>query len=144
MSKLRLVTSLLVAVALLVGGCSAEPESIEPLTDGERERLVEIVLAVPEVSEQVEKGSLYELEVKWVALVQEGSEVVDWGVLTDEEVEMGIPHGFLSSVTIYPGVLVHFLSPERLQYVVVVDLDEEEVMHVEMVPINPVEGLTLP
>jgi len=38
-SKLRLVTSLLVVVALLVGGCSAEPESIESLTDGERDWL---------------------------------------------------------------------------------------------------------
>jgi hypothetical protein len=143
-NRLWLVTSLIVVAALLTGGCTAKPKSIEPLTDEERDRLVEIALDVPEVSEQVEKATAYKLEVKWVALVHKGLEVVDWGILTDEEAEMGIPQGFLSSFTIYPGVLVRLLSPERLQFIVAVDLDEEKVMHVEMVPINPTAGLMLP
>ena len=142
MKKLWLLISLIVVAALLVGGCIAKPKGVEPLTDEERDRLVEIALDVPEVSEQMEKATAYKLEVKWVALVYKGSEVVDWGVLTDEEAETGVPQGFLSSFTIYPGVLVRFLSPERLQFIVVVNLDEEEVTHVEKVPINPIEGLT--
>ena len=144
MSKLWLVISLLVVMALLVGGCNAKPKELTPLTDEQRERLVEIALDVPEVSDQVAKSAVYNLEVKWVAVARKGSEVEDWGVLTDEEAEMGIPQGFLSPVTIYPGVLFRFLSPERLQFIVVVDLDKEKVVYIEMVPINPMEILTLP
>ena len=91
----------------------------------------------------VQEDGRIETEVKWVALVHQGSEVVDLGILTDEEAEMGIPHGFLSSFTIYPGVLFRFSSPERLQFIVAVDLGEGKVMHVELMPADPMAGIAV-
>jgi hypothetical protein len=143
MSKLWSITSLLVIAVLFVAGCNAKPQEVKPLTDEQKDRLVEIALKAPEISEQMEKAAIYQSEVKWVALARKGEEIVNWTVLTDEEVEMGIPHGFASSVTIYPGVLFRFSSPERMQFIVAIDLEDEKVMYVEMMPDNQLEDLAL-
>jgi hypothetical protein len=144
MNRPRLIIiGLLVVAALLTSGCAPKPKSLEPLTDEEWDRMVEIALDVPEVSEQLEKALTYKLEVKWVAISKRGGEVVDWGVLTDEEVEIGIPHGFLSSFNIYPGVLVHCLEPDEVCWVVAVDLDRGEVVHVDQISTDPMTGLAV-
>ena len=136
MKGLWLVTSLLM-VALLAGGCVGKSKDMGPLTDEEKDRLIEIALDVPEVSDQLVEASVYKVEVRWVALYRRGSEVVEWAVLTDEEVEAGIHQGFLASFTIYPGVLISFGESQELYCMVAIDLDAGKVMHVELVPARP-------
>ena len=155
--RLWLAVSLLVALALLVGGCTgpppeerasppANPEALENprwfsdslrwLTDDEKDRLIEIALNTPEALRQLEKESLYKTEVNWMAMNNS-----TWWKLDYEAVESGIPAYIPQSAVFYSHVLIRFGEPERWQVMVAVDLDTEKVVLVEE---NPARNGTTP
>ena len=136
-NRLWLAASLLVILALLVGGCAGQPKSIKPLTDNEKNRLIEIALNTPEASAWLEKESTYKADVRWIAIRWENSKAVGWAVLDYEDIADGTPPQFVwESATIYPRVLIRFGEPERTHVMVAIDRDTEQVVLVERLPVK--------
>ena len=143
---LWLATSLLVVVALLVGGCVGHSKGIKPLTDDEKDRLVEIALNTPEALRYLENESKYEIEVTWVALGWKNSKAGEWHPLDYEEIADGnLPSDRLilaESVTIHPQVYIRVGEPVRMSISVAFDRETEKVVHVELLPGRPTAGPT--
>jgi len=138
-----LAASLLVIVALLVGGCASK--GIKPLTDSEKDRLREIALNTPEVSEKLEGAKAYKIEVSWIAIDWHNSEAVAWASLDYEDIADGNPPQFVSeSATIYPLVLIRFGEPEQTLVMVAIDRDMEKVVLVEELQGGPVRPTKTP
>jgi len=133
--RLWLATSLLVIGVLLGGGCTGHSKVIEPLTDNEKDRLIEIALNTPKASAWLEKESIYKVDVRWIAITWGNSRAVGWSVLDYEEVADGKPPPYISeSAIIYPSFLVRFGEPEHTLVVVAIDRDTEEVVLVQECP----------
>lgn len=142
--RLWLVTSLLVIVALLVGGCG-HPKGIKPLTDKEKDSFIEIALNTPEALRYLENESKYEIEVKWVALGWKDSRATRWRPLNYEEIADGnLPEDILGSesMTIHPQVYIRVGEPIRMFISVAFDRDTQEVVHVELLPGRGTPGPT--
>ena len=143
--RLWLAASLLVIMALLVGGCG-QPKGIKPLTDKEKDRFIEIALNTPEALRYLENESKYEIEVRWVALGWEDSKATEWHPLDYEEIADGnLPSDVLylsQTVTIHPEVYIRVGEPVRLSISVAFDRDTQEVVHLELLPGRLTRGLT--
>ena len=154
--KFWVVASLMVAVAVLAGGCTGHPEGIKSLrwlTDAEKDRVVEIALGTPEASRQLEKESQYETSLSWIAIVWNGSghEYSEWRAFDYETVETGIPRGIVDvtpegypekivmvgvpeSAELYSLVTINFGEPPRWQASVAVNPDTGKVALVQENP----------
>ncbi|MFC1928032.1 hypothetical protein ACFLXK_00330 [Chloroflexota bacterium] len=136
-NRLWLAASLLVIMALLVSGCG-NPKGIKPLTDKEKDRLIEIALDTPEALRYLKNESKYEIEVRWVALGWNDSKASSWHPMDYEEIADGnLPSDrrYLSErVTIHPEVYIRVGEPVRMFISVAFDRDAEEVVHVELLP----------
>jgi len=145
--RLWLVASLLVMVALLVGGCaapSAEPvpnpqpapasevlpaehpkgmKSLRLLADEEKVKVVEIALKTPEaVKAQTEYG-YNETKLRWIAIVWKNSEYSEWWGLnydwsTDPNFSL-VP----GAAEYYSEVVINFGQPPQWQVYVAVNPD---------------------
>jgi len=132
---LWVAASLLVVIVLLVGSCTGHSKVIEPLTDNEKGRLIEIALNTPKASAWLEKESIYKVDVRWIAIVWGNSRAVRWSTLDYEQVADGKPPPYISeSAIIYPSVLVRFGEPEHTLVMVAIDRDTEEIVLVQECP----------
>ena len=143
--RLWLATSLLVVMAVLVGGCTGHPKgmkSLRELTDSEKERVIEIALNTPEALKWREKQRYYDTSLDWVAMVWDGSEYeysewrwIDYEWEADENLKY-VPE----AAVFYPLVTIWFVSPRRwvilVRWViqVAVDLETEKVVLVHEYP----------
>lgn len=73
------------------GGCAGHPKGIKPLTDSEKDRLIQVALYTPEVSKWLEGQTIYKAEVSWVAIDWRNSKAVGWARLDYEEIADGNP-----------------------------------------------------
>ena len=134
--RLWLIISLLVAASLLVGGCTSK--AIKPLTDNEKDAMIQIALAHPEVSKWLETADVYSIEVGWSAVGWNNSEATGWARLEYEEIADGnLPSdkAFPSRTTsIYPDVHVRVGEPARLHLHVAFDREKKEVVAIQLMP----------
>lgn len=118
--RLWLAASLLVALALLVGGCAGEapelrpspvpvsgvipaehptdfPENLRWLTDEEKARAVEMALGTPAASEWRQNESVYTASIGWIALTpgSPGEGYSGYRRFEYEIVAEGIPRGVI-------------------------------------------------
>ena len=132
-----MATSLLIAMALLVGGCTGHPKGMKSpreLTEGEKDRVMEIALNTPQASKWRTKESKYKTGLRWIAVVWENSEASEWLSL-DYEWEADENYQFIpESAIIYPEVIICFGEPRQWIVQVAVDLDTEKVVLVEEYP----------
>jgi len=136
--KTWLVVSLLVIVALLVGGCAGHPEGLKnprELTNSEKDKIVEIALNTPEALRQLETENKYKItDVDWLAIVWDNSQWssylhIDSEWETDPNLKL-VPE----SAAFYPVVSIRFGEPEQWLVAVAVDLDTEKVALVQEYP----------
>ena len=131
--RLWLVASLLVVMALLVGGCAGHPKgmkSLRWLTEEEKEKVIEIALNTPEAKEAKEKYGVYRMGFSWVAIKNNesgGSNL--WGF--DYEMVDNIPENIPRDTEFYSRVEIYFGEPEQLLMTIAVDLDTEKAIHVD-------------
>jgi len=127
--RLWLVASLLVVVALLVGGCRESspeqqpspvsavlpaehptdfPKNLRWLTEEEKDRVIKIALSTPVAVEWQQKESQYKTSIGWIALEPnpEGEGYSGYWQFEYDIVEKGIPRGTVDVTP--PG------SPEKM------------------------------
>ena len=135
-NRLWVVTSLLVIVALLVGGCASK--GIKPLTDEEKSTMIEVALAHPEVSKWLETADVYSTEVGWSAVGWNDSRATGWAHLEYEEIADGnLPSDrtFPSeSTSIHPDVHIRVGEPAGKHIHVAFDRETREVVAVQLMP----------
>jgi hypothetical protein len=136
------ISSLTVLVAVLVSsfvGCTRK--GIKPLTDDEKDVMIEIALNHPDVVKWLGEPDTYKTEVGWIALGWNDGEATGWARLEYEEIADGnLPSDrtFPSeTVTINPGVLIRVGEPERKHILAAFDRETKEIVHVEPLPILP-------
>lgn len=139
--RLWLAVSLLVVMALLVGGCAGQPEgmkSLRWLTEAEKAKVIEIALNTPQALKQLEKYSQYKTDLSWIAIVWDNSEYSEyWGLdyeWVEEEILPPLPKDM-------PLVVVMSTVPESAEFYsrVVINLGEPPQWQV-MAAINPDTG----
>jgi hypothetical protein len=142
--RLWLAISLLIIIALIVGGCASK--DIEPLTNSEETAMIEIALAHPEVSKWLETADVYQTEVGWAVVGWNDSEATGWARLEYEEIADGnLPSDRVfpsESVTINPDVHISVGEPARLHLHVAFDRESKEVVAVQLMPGRPTAGPT--
>ena len=140
--KLYFVASLLVVVALVTGGCASK--GIKPLTDDEKDTMIEIALNRPEVSKWLETADKYTTEVGWVAIGWSNGKATGWSRLDYEEIADGnLPSDITypaQTVTIHPRVNIRVGEPVRLFIYVAFDRETKEVVDVQLAPGRPTAG----
>ena len=143
---LWVVVCLLVVITLVVGGCTSK--AIKPLSEDEKETMVQIALAHPDVSKWLETGDVYSTEAGWVVIAWEGSQVVGWYRVDYEDIKNGKPPSDIAyvtdDVTINPQVYIRVGEPVSLFISVICDRDREEVLAIELQPGRPTAGPTPP
>lgn len=141
---LWLVISLLVVVTLLVDGCASK--AIKPLTDDEKNEMVEMALAHPEVSKWLDEADVYSTEVGWVVIAWEDSRAVGWYRMDYEDIKDGEPPSDIAyvtdDVTINLQLYIRVGEPTRLFISVIFNQDKKEVLAVELQPGRPTAGPT--
>ena len=143
--RLWLAAILLLVVVLIVVGCG-NPKDIKPLTNDEKNAMIEIALAHPEVSKWLETDEVYQTEVGWSAVGWNDSEATGWARLEYEEIADGnLPSDrtFPSySTSIHPDVHVRVGEPAGKHIHVAFDLEMKEVVAVQLMPGRPTAGPT--
>jgi len=137
--RLCLAASLLVVVALLVGGCAGHPEgmkSLRWLTDAEKDKVIEIALNTHEAKKAREEYGAYETYLSWVAIVWDSSEYeysewrgIDYDWETDENLKLVTP-----TAEFYSRVVINFGEPPQWQVMVAVNPDTGKVVLVQENP----------
>jgi len=132
--------SLLVVVALLMGGCAGHPKgmkSLRWLTDDEKDRVIEIALNSPKALEWRRRESKYEVKLEWIGITWANSEPS--GVITYpyERMEKVSEELFQSSQAVFPGVSIYFGEPPQWEVNVAVDLDTETAIDALDLPLTP-------
>jgi hypothetical protein len=137
--SLCLAASLLVVVALLVGGCAGHPEgmkSLRWLTDAEKDKVIEIALNTHEAKKAREEYGAYETHLSWVAIVWDSSEYeysewrgIDYDWETDENLKLVTP-----TAEFYSRVVINFGEPPQWQVMVAVNPDTGKVVLVQENP----------
>ena len=137
MNKLWLAVILLAIVSILASGCN-NSKAIKPLTNDEKNEMIEIELNTPEALRYLENESKYEIDVRWVALGWKDSKAVEWHPMDYEEIADGnLPSDrkYVSEqVTIHPEVYIRVGEPVRMFISVAFDRETEKVVHVELLP----------
>ena len=143
---LWLAASLLVVMILVVSSCTSK--AIKPLTDDEKNTMVEVALNHPEVSKWLEGSDVYSTEAGWVVIAWEGSQAVGWYSFDYEDIKDGEPPSDIAyvtdDVTINPQLYIRVGEPVRLFVSVIFDRDRKEVLAVELQPGRPTVGPTPP
>jgi len=152
--RLWVAVSLMVIMAVSVGGCAApsaqpvpspEPvpvpeipfaeypegmKSLRWLTDAEKDRVIEIALNTPEAKEAREKYGVYRTGFSWVAIKSNESGGLNlWGL--DYEMVDKIPENIPRDAKFYSQVEIYFGEPEQLLMRIAVDLDTEKAVRVD-------------
>jgi len=149
-----LLISLLVVMALLMGGCAEPTSSPQPapvsegpsaghpqgmksprlLTEEEKDKVIEIALNTPEALKQLEKDSHYNTKLSWIAIVWENSEYSEWwGIDYDWKTDPNL--GLVSGAAeFYSRVGINFGEPPQWQVSVAINPNTGEVALVEENP----------
>jgi hypothetical protein len=133
---LALITALFLIAAVLAGGCGG-PQAIPPLTDAEKEEMIEIALADPEVTKWLEEDEPYDARVGWSAVGWNDSEATGFSQLEYEEIADGkLPTDtvFPSGATINPYVYIRITPPTGIHLHVAFDRENMEVLAVQLMP----------
>lgn len=137
MNKICLVAILLIVASLTMAGCG-KPKAIKSLTNDEKNAMIEIAIAHPEVSKWLETADVFKAEVGWSAVGWNDSEATGWSRLEYEEIANGnLPSDRVfpsESVTINPDVHVSVGVPARLHIHVAFDRETREVVAVQLMP----------
>ena len=121
------------------------PEALRWLTEGEKEKVIEIALNTPEALEWRQKEGAYKTRLDWIAMYPDssGKGYNGYRHFDYEIVETGIPIyppdrivliGEQKSAEIYPNVHISFGEPLMWQVSVVVDLEKEEAVYIDAYP----------
>jgi len=110
-------------------------ESLSELTDSEEARVMEIALNSPEASAWLDKESVYEVRLRWIAILADETVSGFWQIDYDWEADENLKNVPAAAV-FYPGVLIGFGEPEQWQVLVAVDLETEQVVHVQENPVR--------
>jgi hypothetical protein len=145
-----LVTSLLVVMTLLVGGCAGHPQgmkSLRWLTDAEKTKVIEIALNTPEAKKAREEYGVYGASLSWLAVRWSGADYEEyWGLdyeWVDEEVLPPPPEDMPpdmvftpipESAEFYSRVTLRFGEPPQWQVSVAINPDTGKVALVEENP----------
>lgn len=136
---------LLVSIAILFHGCGG-PEAIKPLTDEDKEQMINIALADPEVSKWLKETDVYTVYERWVVIAWEDSKVVGWYWMEYEDIADGTPPEEIAyitdDITISPELYFHIGEPARMYLSVIFDSDREKILSVEPQPGRPSAGPT--
>jgi len=136
LGKSWLAASLLVITALVVSGCASK--GIEPLTDKEKDAMIEIALNHPDVSKWLEGADIYKTEVGWAAIGWDDGKATGWTRLDYEDIADGkLPSDITypsESVSIHPRVIIRVGEPARLFVYVAFDRETQEVVDVQLAP----------
>lgn len=130
--RLWLAASLLVVMALLVGGCGGHPEGLKSLrwlTEAEKAKVIDIALNTPEAVEARETYGNYKTMLSWVAIKWRGNAAELWGL--DYEMVDKIPDNVPESAEFYSRVEIYFGEPEQVLLRVAVNPDTGGVANVE-------------
>jgi hypothetical protein len=142
---LCLTASLLVITALLVGGCGG-PKAIPPLTEDDKDAMIKIALADPQVSGWLDEANEYTVYERWVVIAWEDSKAVGWYRVEYEDIKDGKPPAdrkyVTDDVTISPELYFHIGEPARMYISVIFDSDMKKIISVEPQPGRPSAGPT--
>jgi hypothetical protein len=140
---LALITALFLIAVVLAGGCGG-PEAIKPLTEEDREQMIEIALADPEVTKWLQETDEYSVEERWVVIAWEDSKAVGWYWMDYEDIKDGTPPEEIAyvtdDVTISPELYFHIGEPARMYISVVFDSDMKKILSVQLQPGRPSAG----
>jgi len=144
--RLWLAISLLVVIALLMGGCAST--TIKTLTGSEKNTMVRVALAHPEVAKWLETAEVYGVEVGWSIVSWNNSEATGWARVAYEEIADGsFPPDKLfppESTSIHPDVLIRLRVPVGMHIHIAFDRKTIEVVAVQFLPGRPTMGPTPP
>jgi hypothetical protein len=134
--KLWLPMILLVITAILASGCGA-PAAISPLSEQDKDEMVAIALADPEVSRWIDTGDTYDTQVGWSAVGWNGEEatgysIVEYGQIADGQ--LPTDRVFPSGATINPHVYIRVNQPTGMHLHVTFDRKEMKVLAVQLMP----------
>jgi hypothetical protein len=120
-TKLWLAASLLITVAILVGGCSGGQFR---LSESEKGKVIEIALNTPEASKWLEEENEYRIgEVEWYAI----EDSVSWHLLPYDDVETNPNYQLVpESAVWYPGVTIAVGEDTITQMQIAIDLETEK------------------
>lgn len=134
---------LLISIAVLIGGCGG-PEAIKPLTEEDREQMIEIALANPEISKWLQETDEYTVYERWVVIAWEDSKAVGWYWMDYEDIKDGTPPEEIAyvtdDVTISPELYFHIGEPARMYISVIFDSDREKILSIQLQPGRPSAG----
>ena len=133
--KLWLAASLLITMAILVGGCSGNSKgmkSLRWLTDAEKDRVIEIALNTPQALRLLGEESHYETSVKWVAINWLNDHADELWELDYEDVDGGVPERVPESAEFYSRVEIYFGEPAYYLLRVAINPDTGKVAHIEV------------
>jgi hypothetical protein len=138
---------LLLPLALFWGGCSEGDESsgwssseLRWLTGEEKEKAIEIALSTSQSLSQLENTDVYEVEIDWMAEIQDDSGLHYWEFFEYEIVESGVPDDVPGSAIFYPCVHIVFGEPAQWLSQTAVALEAEKVVFLIG---SPPRGITI-
>lgn len=142
--ELQLIAVPLVIVAILSGGCGGP--AIKPLTDAEKEQMIAVALAEPEVSRWLVETDEYTVYERWEVIAWEDSKAVGWYRMDYEDIKDGSPPSDIvyatDEVTINPEIYIRVGEPARMFISVIFDSEREKILSVELQPGRPSAGPT--
>ena len=147
----RLIIGLIVVMCLIVPvSCAAPPApspAIKTLTGSEKNTMVRVALAHPEVAKWLETAEVYGVEVGWSIVSWNNSEATGWARVAYEEIADGsFPPAKLfppESTSIHPDVLIRLRNPPRMHIHIAFDRKTMEVVAVQYLE-RPATGPTPP
>jgi hypothetical protein len=143
--KTWLIVVLIMITIPLVGGCMGRANGIKPLTDSEKERMVEIALETDEAVEILAEESDYKVEFRWLVIgrLDPVYGAIMKEVFSSDDLDSDRFRRWLGRWSlIYPAVLLRFGKPEQKQLRVAIDRETESVVFVERLIV--VEGREFP
>ncbi len=148
MKRLHFLTAaLFITVAVLAGGCGGL-KAIPPLTEDDKDAMIEIALTDPQVSGWLNEADEYTAEERWVVIAWEDSKAVGWYRTQYEDIKDGKPPAGIAyvtdDVTISPELYFRIGEPVRMFISVVFDNSMKKIISVEPQPGRPSAGPELP
>ena len=147
MKRTLWIAVFVVMVAVIACSCGA-PGVVPPITEEEREAMVETALADPEVSKWLEGDDTYSVEDGWVVIAWEGSKAVGWYWMDYEDIKDGTPPAEIAyltdDVTINPQLYIRIGEPPGMFVSVIYDSEREKVLSIQLQPGRKSPGPTLP